>query len=169
MVICGVRGVTMAPCIHLDCIYTNAGSGFTMGSAGSYFFMNPKSGVAGNNLPVWTWDGGVASRADFRLGSGGGEVENMKAGDWGGVEIAEIGRKTASLRVLAMTTDITTAEAADVEQGRGTASARAAKAVAKKACEAADTAAAGEGRAHMVVHSEGGRESRTAGIGVRVW
>ena len=57
-----------------------------MGSAGSYFFMNPKSGVAGNNLPVWTWDGGGASRANFRLGSGGVKFENMKSGDVASVE-----------------------------------------------------------------------------------
>lgn len=83
---CTLGVTTMDPGTHRNCIYTDPTTGFTMGSPGTYFINDPRSGVAGNTAPVFTWDGSGTSKGNFRAISTGVQFEGMAAGDIATVE-----------------------------------------------------------------------------------
>ena len=83
---CTIGAVTMAPGEHDFCHYTDVATGFTFGSTGTYFINDPRSGVAGNTAPIFTWDGSGTTKANFRGASCGVQFEGMVAGDVATIE-----------------------------------------------------------------------------------
>jgi hypothetical protein len=84
---CEIGVCTLPPCTMESCGFTDASStGVTFGSAGSFFFHLCYSQVAGNNAPIFTWDGGGTSRGNFRAYSGGVQFESMVAGETCSIE-----------------------------------------------------------------------------------
>lgn len=75
---CHMGDVTLPPSDLEGCVLEGT---FTVGSEGSYFFENCKSGVAGTATPVFDFGSALnSSDINYRSYSGGLEIENMGAG-----------------------------------------------------------------------------------------
>lgn len=78
---CHFAAVTLPPCDCEGCILEGT---FTFGTAGDFFFENCKSGVAGTGTPALNYGAALnSSNVNFRLYSGGIEIQNMGAGTGG--------------------------------------------------------------------------------------
>ena len=74
---CTVGTATLPPSTQIDCIY---GATMTLGSAGDYFVINGRSGVAGSSAPTINYNSiGASSTMNIRSWSGGLTATNIAA------------------------------------------------------------------------------------------